>query len=98
MDALARLRKAAHDIARSHGMTMSHMLVEPPEQEGGSARAHVFLLADDNYHATTDPAVDADFQRVIDEAAAAERVEKEQTTRESLEALRDNLNRPDGFL
>jgi hypothetical protein len=95
---MARLRSRIKEVAAKNGLAEAFTLFAPGDSDDANCQVHIFLIVDDDYLEGADPEVDAEFQRVMDEAAKAEADAKAQEARERLSSLRDNLDKGDGIL
>lgn len=95
---MARLRSRIKEVATDNGLTETFTLFAPGDSDDANCQVHIFLIVDDDFRDDADPEVDAEFQRVMDEAAQAEADERAKEARERLSSLRDNLNKGDGIL
>lgn len=97
-DAMARLRSRIKEVAQQNGLTETFTLFAPGDTDDANCQVHIFLIVDDEFRDDLDPEIDAEFQRVMDEAAKAEADAKAEEARERLTSLRDNLDKGDGIL
>lgn len=97
-DAMARLRARIKDVAKANGLTETFTLFAPGDADDANCQVHIFFIVDDDFTEGDDSEVDAEFQRVMDEAAEAEAKAKAREARDRLSSLRDNLDKGEGIL